>query len=312
MTLISSIFGLVGMLFFFLGIFSKPTVKEKIGDFWTALADVRWGQLIHKDAMIFSSIVSKAFGKPTSIRFYVNAITLSIVLNALFLSLYSVIDFNTRVNVSGNELLLLLNGIVAPGVVLDTLSFVTTFIVLHAVSRFARGRLLNDLFVYVSFLIIDVFIVILCVSSASYIYEIMQLSVGKLRFEYFDAPDFNKLLFLSLLYDSIYMFFQAPFDFFTMNLEGYLYIGGKYGAPFWPIILCIITTAIPTILHILLLLLFTMLKLFQSILKPITMYLAEKLYLFGSTKLARNLEWWGGAFMAVSTGLAAYGVLVKG
>ncbi|EPR5147793.1 hypothetical protein ACU6FY_004439 [Vibrio alginolyticus] len=312
MTLISSIFCLIGMLLFLLGIFSKPNVKEKIGDFWTALAYVRWGQLVHKDAMIFNSIMLKTFGKPTSIRFYVKAITLSIVLNALFLSLYSVISFNTRVNVSGNELLLLLNGIIAPGVVLDTLSFVTTFIVLQAVSRLARGDLLNDLFVYVSFLIIDVFIVLLCVSSAAYIYEIMQVSVGKLRFEYFDAPDFSKVLFLSLLYDSFYMFFQAPYDFFTVNLEGHLYIGGKYGSPFWPIILCIVSTAIPTILHMLLLLLFTMLKLFQSALKPTTMYLAEKLYLFGSTKITRNLEWWGGAFMAVGTGLAAYGELVNG
>ena len=202
-------FALLGFFTFFVGLLAKEGVRQAAGDYWTSISDLKWGEFVKNDAQSVLNFVKYYIGHPSDYQFYRNIFIVSILLNMLILSLLFLFNFNTSVTLNKkNTIALFVYGVLLPGFFFDLISMLSTFFLIYLVAMFSNGKVVRDGCLYIIFLILDLFILMACVSSSGFIYEVMQHSLGKLQYPYFNAPDFHSFLFFSLMGKSFVSFLK--------------------------------------------------------------------------------------------------------
>lgn len=286
-----------------IGLLSRTTVREAIADFWTRLADVKWGQLVARDAERFLSVILNFFKRPWSLRYFIRVTAVSTFLNALLLFAYMFITYKGPLQVGTSQLVTLArSGIIFPGMIIDFISLTITIYLMVFVAYAAKSDW-TDVLLYAAVVLLDVFLVTSFVAIGLATFEGQRWHLY--QFINGNIPTYDHFDFLENMVDALVRQVRHPLDFLLNHLREHARILHKYGIGWLPILLCLLTTALPTLLHLLIMLLSTIGKLFQTGLKPVTLLLADGLYRFGTTWLGKHTTAIGGWLLVIGSVMAA-------
>jgi len=238
----------------------------------------------------------------------------------MILATYFLVEFKGRYNIgSGNLYPLFLTGIIVPGMIVDFVSLTVTFYLMYLVVRLAQFEWYLDYLIYVGVICVDLILLMSFLDIGFTVFEEQQAHINEILFgRPYMAPsgniervqgEYNQVLFLKSMLASVVQQAREPIGYFQSQVSLYLYTGKKYGASYIPVIVCLFTIAIPTIVHLMIMVLFTLAKLFQRALKPLTLTFLNGAYKFGATWLGRHATCIGGWLMAIGSAIVAYQAL---